>query len=139
MSWRQRHHTFRLKLFIYLWTSLVLSAGGLFSTNSAGGWPRRWRDCTPLFVRFIDNILRPTSQARSCRAFGLWPSPTGPTVDGSRSPLGSPGFRTKSLRTCSGSLTPRVRCAARASATYRLAFPIKSQGRQPELGDFGAQ
>ncbi len=34
--------------------------------------------------------LRPTSQARTCRAFGLWPSPTGPTVDGIRSILGSP-------------------------------------------------
>jgi hypothetical protein len=84
-------------------------------------------------------FLRPTSQARTCRAFDLWPSPTGSTVDGSQSPLGSPGFRTKSLRTCPGSLTPRVRCSARASATYRFAFPIKSQGRQPELGDFGAQ
>ena len=83
--------------------------------------------------------LRPTSQARTYQVFGLWPSPTGPTVDGSRSPLGSPGFRTKSLRTCSGSLTPRVRCATRVSATYRFAFPTKSQGRQPELGDFGAQ
>ena len=71
--------------------------------------------------------------------FGLWPSPTGPAVDDSRSPLGSPGFRTKSLRTCSGSLTPRVRYTARVSATYRIAFPIKSQGRQPKLGDFGAQ
>ncbi len=49
------------------------------------------------------------------------------------------GFRTKSLRTCSGSLTPRVRCATRVSATYRFAFPTKSQGRQPETGDFGAQ
>ena len=34
--------------------------------------------------------LRPTSQARTCQAFGLWPSPTGPTVNDSRSPLGSP-------------------------------------------------
>ncbi len=34
--------------------------------------------------------LRPTSQARTCRAFVLWPSPTGPAVDDSRSPLGSP-------------------------------------------------
>jgi len=83
--------------------------------------------------------LRPTSQARTYRAFGPWPSPTGPAVDNSRSPLGSPGFRTKSLRTCSGSLTPQVRCAARVSATYRIAFPTKSQGRQPEIGDFGAQ
>ena len=83
--------------------------------------------------------LRPTSQARTYRVLGLWPSPTGPTVDNSRSLLGSPGFRTKSLRTCAGSLTPRVRCAARVSATYRFAFPTKSQGRQPELGDFGAQ
>ncbi len=84
-------------------------------------------------------FLRPTSQTRTCRALGLWPSPTGPTVDSSRSHLGSPGFRTKSLHTCSGSLTPRVRCATRAGATYRIAFPTKSQGRQPELGDFGAQ
>ena len=53
-------------------------------------------------------FLRPTSQARTCRAFGLWPSPTGPAVDCNRSSLGSPGFRTKNLRTCSGSLTPRV-------------------------------
>ena len=83
--------------------------------------------------------LRPTSQARTCRAFGLWPSPTGPAVNGNWSPLGSPGFRTKSLRTCSGSLTPRVRCATRVSATYRFAFPTKSPGRQPEIGDFGAQ
>ena len=71
--------------------------------------------------------------------FGLWPSPTGPAVDDSRSPLGSPGFRTKSLRTCSGSLTPRVRYAARASAMHRIAFPTKSQGQQPEKGDFEAQ
>ena len=84
-------------------------------------------------------FLRPTSQERTCRAFGLWPSPTGPTINSSRSPLGSPGFRTKSLHTCSGSLTPRVRCATRVSATYRVAFPTKSQGRQPEIGDFGAQ
>lgn len=84
-------------------------------------------------------FLRPTSQARTCRAFGLWPSPTGPTVDNSRSRLGSPGFRTKSLRTCSGSLTPRVRCATRINATRRIAFPTKSQGRQPKIGDFGAQ
>jgi len=84
-------------------------------------------------------FLRPISQARTCRAFGLWPSPTEPTVDDSRSPMGSPGFRTKSLRTCSGSLTPRIRCAARVSATYRFAFPTKSQGWHPELGDFGAQ
>jgi len=84
-------------------------------------------------------FLRPTSQTRACRAFGLWPSPTGPAVDCSRSPLGSPGFRAKSLSTCSGSLTPRVRCATRISATYRIAFPTKSQGRQPEIGDFGAQ
>ena len=84
-------------------------------------------------------FLRPTSQTRTCRAFGLWPSPTGPTVDGSRSRLGSPGFRSKSLRTCSGSMIPRVRCATRVSATYRFAVPTKSQGRQPELGDFGAQ
>ncbi len=83
--------------------------------------------------------LRPTSQTRTCRALGLWPSPTGPTVDCSRSHLGSPGFRTKSLRTCSGSLTPRVRCATRVSAKYRIDFPTKSQGRQPEIGDFGAQ
>ncbi len=84
-------------------------------------------------------FLRPTSQTRTCRALGLWPSPTGPAVDCSRSHLGSPGFRAKSLRTCSGSLTPRVRCATRLSATYRFAFPTKSQGRQPELDDFGAQ
>ncbi len=84
-------------------------------------------------------FLRPTSQARTCRAFGHWPFPTGPTVDSSRPRLGSPGFRTKSLHTCSGSLTPRVRCVTRAGATYRIAFPTKSQGRQPEIGDFGAQ
>ena len=84
-------------------------------------------------------FLRSTSQGRSCRTFGLWPSPTGPAVDRSRSSLGSPGFRTKSLRTCSGSLTPRVRCAACVSAMYRIAFPTKSQGRQPKLGDFEAQ
>ncbi len=83
--------------------------------------------------------LRPTSQARTCRAFGLWLSPTGPTVDSSRSHLGSPGFRTKSLRTCSCSQTPRVRCVTRVCATYRIAFPTTSQGRQPEIGDFGAQ
>ncbi len=83
--------------------------------------------------------LRPTSQARTCRSSGLWPSPTRPAVDSSRSHLGSPGFRTKSLRTCSASLTPRLRCATRVCATYRIAFPTKSQGRQPELGDFGVQ
>ena len=83
--------------------------------------------------------LRPTSQARTCRALGLWPSPTGPAVDGGRSRLGSPAFRIKSLRTCAGPLTPRVWCAARVSATFRIAFPTKPQSRQPELGDFGAQ
>ncbi len=44
------------------------------------------------FCSFASSIilLRPTSQARTCRAFGHWPSPTGPTVDCSRSHLGSP-------------------------------------------------
>ncbi len=115
-------------------------------------WPEAFSPRTPPMVghavdvivhlcSFVSSILclRPTSQARTCREFGFWPSPTGPTADCSRSPLGSPGFRAKSLRTCSGSLTPQVRCATRVSATHRIAFPTKSQGRQPEIGDFGAQ
>ncbi len=84
-------------------------------------------------------FLRPTSQVHTCRAFSLWPSPTGPTVEGNQSPLGFPGFHTNSLCTCSGSLTPRVRGAARISATYRVAFSTRPQGRQPKPGDFGAQ
>ncbi len=41
---------------------------------------------------FASSIIfpRPTSQTRTCRALGLWPSPTGPTVDSSRSHLGYP-------------------------------------------------
>jgi len=122
------------------------------SSEHGSPWPEAFSPQTPPVVGLAVGVivhlcssassilcLRPTSQERTCRAFGLWPSPTGPTVDCSRSPLGSPGFRTKSLRTCSGSLTPRVRCATRVSATYRIAFPTKSQGRQPEIGDFGAQ
>ncbi len=115
-------------------------------------WPEAFSPRTPPVVghavgvivhlcSFASSIifLRPTSQGHTCRTLGFWPSPTGPAVDRSRSSLGSPGFRTKSLRTCSGSLTPRVRCATRVSATHRIAFPTKSQGRQPEIGDFGAQ
>ena len=63
--------------------------------------------------------------------FGLWPSLTGPIAEYDRPSLGSPGFRAKNLRTCPGSLTPQVRYAARDSAVHRVAFPIKSQGRQP--------
>lgn len=121
-----------------VWTQFP-SAGGIFYTNSAGGW-------SPVGVivhlcSFASSIifLRPTSQARTCREFGLWSSPTGRAEDDSRSSLGSPGFCAKSLHTCSGSLTSRVRCATRVSATYRIAFPTKSQGRQPEKGDFGVQ
>ena len=49
-----------------------------------------------------------------------------------RSFPGSPGFREKSVRTCTGSLTPRVPSTTRDNAVERLAFPFKSQGRQPE-------
>lgn len=64
-------------------------------------------------------------------------SSTGPILDGDRSLPGPPGFCAKSLHACSGSLTPQVRNAARASATYDVAFPTKSQGTRK--GDFGAQ
>jgi hypothetical protein len=66
---------------------------------------------------------RPTSQARACRDYGHWPSSTGPTVGHDRPPLGSPGFRAKSLHTCSGSQTPRVRCATRDIAAHQYCLP----------------
>jgi hypothetical protein len=87
-------------------------------------------------------FLRPTSQARICRVLDLWPSQTGGLWRVAGHPwnlLSEAGFRTKSLRTCFGSLTPRFRCTACVSAMYRIAFPTTSQGRKPELGDFGAQ
>ena len=62
--------------------------------------------------------------APTCRAFGLWPSPTGPAVGGIQSPLGSPGFRTKSLRIYSGSLPLRVLIATHVSAIRRIAFRV---------------
>ena len=107
-------------------------------------WPKDFSPQTPPVVgrilpveylcSFASSILflRPTSQARTYRAFGHWPSPTGPTVFLSRSPLGSPGFRAKSLRTCTSSLTPRIRLATCDSATNRFAFPFRLQGRQSE-------
>lgn len=129
---------------------LPLCAGrGRLNTVPLGRRPflhqlRRWLAAYLWLCTFVRSLHRYYASVRlprrvhiGCLAFGL-PRP-GPTVDSSRSPLGSPGFRAKSLRTCAGSLTPRVRFAARDSATYRVAFPTKSQGRQPELGDFGAQ
>jgi hypothetical protein len=42
---------------------------------------------------------------------------------------GSPGFHERSVRACTGSLTPQVRAVARSNATLDIAFPTKSQGR----------
>ena len=126
--------------FYEVWGSSLRLTFGIFKQESNV-------DLTP---KFIDNIppsdflgaymssVRPL--AFPDRAGCGW-QPDTPGISSPRRRLYEPeaGFRTKSLRTCSGSLTPRVRCATRFSATYRIAFPTKSQGRQPEIGDFGAQ
>ena len=99
-------------------------AQGLFSTNSAGSWPT-FR--VEYLCSLASQILcpSPTSQERSCRTFGihlLRPD----QLRHRWSLLGSPGFRSKSLRTCSGSLTPQVQCITRdlRDAPYCLPYQI---------------
>jgi hypothetical protein len=107
-------------------------AEGLLSTNSVGVSPI-FPGCFPLFIRLIDTIppsdfQRYNHVGRSAtgllQPYQLW------IITGS--PLGSPGFRSKSLSTCTSSMTPRIQFVTCDYATYCFAFPIKSQGRQSE-------
>lgn len=113
-------------------------ATGLFSTDSADGWPT-FIGGASWFIRFIDTIPVSDFPSADMPEYSHRPFPTAPIHGRDRSHPGSPGFRAESLRTCPGSLTPWVRCAACDNATLRAAFPIKSQGRRPKMGDFGAR
>ncbi len=82
---------------------------------------------------------RPTPHGRACRTLGHCPSPTGPPALCRGASVGSPGSRAWSIHACSGSQTPRGRCATGTSAAHRVAFPLTIRGRRPGAGDFGAQ
>jgi hypothetical protein len=73
------------------------------SSEHSSPWPKAFSPRTPPVVghavgvivhhcSFASSILclRPTSQARTCRAFDLWPSPTGPAVDAAGHPWDLP-------------------------------------------------
>ena len=99
-------------------------AQGLFSTNSAGSWPI-YR--VEYLCSLASQILypSPTSQERSCRTCGIHLlRPDQPRHRWSF--LGSPGFRSKSLRTCTRSLTPRVQCITRDLRDAPYCLPLQA-------------
>lgn len=114
---------------------------GMFRLETAGTWSGGWSvdDQKKGFIRFFDTMPVSDFPCAYMPEFSLRPFPSGPITGRDRSHAGSPGFRAKSLRACPGSLTPWVQSATCDNATPRAAFPIKSQGRQPKRGDFGAR
>ena len=77
----------------------------------------------------------PTSPARACPPFGLWPSRTGLRIL-SKACWRSPGSRACCFLTCAGSSTTQDRTATRDNAAAVLPSSYSEGSRHPDLSAF---
>ena len=104
----------------------------VFSLTDALPSTTSTKACAPLFGGFIGTIASCDSSEAYMRAVRPQPSPAGPPLFW-RTSRRSPGSRAYSCSACLGSTTTRDHSPARVNVGVCVAFPIRKQGRHPDL------